>query len=63
MRLIEVDRRGDIVGNDLVVLPGLGDAVHLHRQEHRDSRAIQFARQQYHGGSSPTVAEENDVGL
>src|SRR5258708_34694786 len=32
VRLIEIHGCGDVVGNDGVVLPRLGDAIHLHRQ-------------------------------
>ncbi len=44
MRLIEIHRRRDIVGNDFVLLPGLLDAVDLHREQHRNSRTLQFPR-------------------
>ena len=63
MRLIKVRRLGDVVGDDLVVLPGLFDAIDLYREQDGDFCTIQFAGQQDHGGSSPTVAEENDVGV
>src|ERR1700730_1480587 len=63
MRLIKVYGLGDIVGDDLVALPGLINAVDLYRKQHRDSCSIQFARQHDDGRSSPTVTEENDSRL
>jgi hypothetical protein len=63
MRLIKIHRGGDVVGDDLVVLPGLGDAVDLHGEQHGDSNTIQFAREHHYGGRSPTVAEQNDARL
>lgn len=50
--LVKICRGGDVVGDDFVVLPGLGDAVDLNRQEHGDSDAIEFAREHDHGGRS-----------
>src|ERR1700686_2983727 len=63
VRLIKVHCLGDIVGDDLIALPGLLYAVDLDRKQHRDSCSIQFARQHDDGRSSPTVAEENDARL
>ena len=61
VRLVEIHRRGDVLRDDAVILPRLGDAVDLYSQQHRDSGAIQFARQHHDRGRSPTVAKENDV--
>src|ERR1700686_796703 len=63
MGLIKIPCLGDIVGDDLIALPRLLNAVDLHRKQHRDSCSIQFARQHDDGRSSPTVAEENDARL
>jgi hypothetical protein len=63
MRLVKVHRSRDVIWDDVVMLPRLGDAVDLHRQKHRNASMIQFASQQDYGGPSPTVAEEDDVSL
>src|SRR5579862_5025719 len=63
VRLIKIYRGRDIVGDNLVVLPRLGDAVNLDGEQHWDSRPIQFARQHHYGGGSPAVAKQDDPRL
>lgn len=61
LRLIEVDRFGDIGRNDLVVLPRFGHAINLNGQQHGDSHAAQFASQHHDGRTAPALTEENDA--
>ena len=63
MRLIEVDGSGDIVGNDSIMLPKLGHAIDLHRQQNRDSSPVQFPRQEHHRSRSPAVPKKDDTRL
>lgn len=58
--LIEVDGLRDIGRNDGIVLADFGDAIHLHRQQHRDVLSLQIARQSDRCGGSPTVPEKDD---
>src|SRR5215467_14001891 len=62
MRLIEIDGRGYIIGDYLVVLPELCDAIDLNGEHDGDVHAIQFPRQQYGGRRSPALPKEDDVG-
>ena len=43
MRLVKIHGSGDVIGDDTVALPELGDAIDLHRKQHRNTDAIQFA--------------------
>jgi len=62
MRLIKINGGGDVVGNEGVVLPRLGDTIHLHRQQNRDALPSQLAGQQHCGCGTPTVTKEDDMG-
>jgi hypothetical protein len=62
MGLIKIDGLGDIVGNNGIVLPDLGDAIHLHRQQNRYARSAQFASEQHCGRCSPALAEQDNSG-
>src|SRR5258708_37384897 len=63
MWLEEVGRGGDIFRDDLVALPGLGNAVDLYGEQHGDSRPIKLTSEHDRGRRSPTMAVENDAGL
>jgi len=39
MRLIKIDGLGDVVGNDGILLPELGDAIHLDGEQNRNALA------------------------
>ena len=39
MRLIEIDGLGDVVGNDGILLPEFGDAIHLDGEQNRNALA------------------------
>ena len=58
--LVEVDGLRDIGRNDGIVLADFGDAIHLHRQHHRDILPLQIPRQSDRCGGSPTVPEKDD---
>jgi hypothetical protein len=61
--LVEVDGLRDIGRNDGIVLADFGDAIHLHRQQHRDVLPLQIASQGNYGGGSPTVTEKDDSSI
>jgi len=61
--LVKIYGFGDIVGNDGIVLPQFGDTIHLDGQENGYAFVAQIAGEQYGGGCSPTVAEEDDAGV
>jgi hypothetical protein len=61
--LVEVDGLRDIGRNDGIVLTDFGDAIHLHRQQHRDALALQIASQSDRCGGSPTVTEKDDSSI
>lgn len=61
--LVEVDGLRDIGGNDGIVLANFGDAIHLHRQQHRDILPLQIASQGNYSGGSPTVPEKDDSSI
>lgn len=61
MRLIKVHGLRDIAGNDGIVLPDFGDAVDLHSEQNGNSGFLQVTSQQYGGGCSPTVAEDDNA--
>jgi len=63
VRLVEVGGGSYVVGDDSIALPELGDAVDLHGEQHGDADAIQFAGEKNDGRGSPTVAEQDDMGL
>ena len=61
--LVEVDGLRDIGRNDGIVLADFGDAIHLHRQQHRDVLPLQIASQGNYSGGSPTVTEKDDSSI
>lgn len=63
VRLIKIHRLGDIRRDHGVVLPELGYAVDLYRQQNRNSNVVQVARQHDCGSASPALPEENNVRL
>ena len=58
--LIEIDGFRDVFGDDGIVLPWFGNAIHLHGEYDGNIVALQIAGQQDGSGGSPAVAEEND---
>ena len=62
MRLIKISGLDDIVGNDAIMLPRLGDGVDLDGEKDGDVVAIELASEHYDGGASPTLAEQDDPG-
>lgn len=44
VRLIEIGGLSHVGGNDLIILPALGDTVHLNREQHRNTFSSQFSR-------------------
>ena len=44
VRLIEIGRGGDVIGNDGIVLPEFRNAIDLHGEKNRNVSAIEFAR-------------------
>src|ERR1700731_3444939 len=58
--LVEVDGLRDIGRDDGIVLADFGDAIHLHRQQHRDVLPRQIASQGNYSGGSPTMTEKDD---
>ena len=60
VRLIEVHRRRYILRNHVILLPGFGDAIYLHRKHDWNADAVQLARQDNHGRTSPTLTKQND---
>ena len=61
MWLVQVDGRGNVPGNEFVVLPGLRHAIDLSGQQHGDTHAVEFSRQHDDGACTPALAEEHDV--
>src|SRR3984893_9935136 len=61
--LVEVDGLRDIGRNDGIVLADFSDAIHLHRQQHRDVLPLQIASQGNYRASSPTVPEKDDSSI
>jgi hypothetical protein len=61
--LVEVDGLRDIGRNDGIVLADFGDAIHLHRQKHRDVPPLQIPSQGNYRGGSPTVTEKDDSSI
>jgi len=62
MRLIKISGLDDVVGNDAIMLPRLGDGVDLDGEKDGDVVAIELASEHYDGGASPTLAEQDDPG-
>src|SRR5215469_1359025 len=60
VRLIEVHCGRYVFRNHIMPLPRLGNAVDLYGEQDWNVDAIQFARQDDHGRSSPTLAEQDD---
>ncbi len=56
IQLIKICGLGYVGGNDLIILAGLGDAVHLNGEQHRNAFAIQLSRQRNGLGSTPAVS-------
>jgi hypothetical protein len=61
VRLVEIDGRGDIIGNDFVVLPQLWDTVHLDCKHYRHVNAVEFAREKDNCRATPALAEEHNA--
>jgi hypothetical protein len=62
MGLIIIHRFGHVAGNYRVVLPKLGDAIDLRRQQNGDPGALQITRERDRRGCPPTVPEKYDAG-
>lgn len=60
--LVEVDGFGNVVWDDGVVLPQLGDAIDLNGEANGNTGAAQIAGKRHGCGRSPALAEEHDVG-
>lgn len=63
VRLVKIDGLRNIRGNHSIVLKGFGDAIDLHGEQDGYASAVQFSGQHDDGGSSPTLAKENDAGM
>ncbi len=61
--LIKIDRCFHVVRNYAIMLPRLGDAIYLNRQENRNLHTIQLTSQEHHRRGSPAVSEQNDPSL
>src|SRR5438270_14009084 len=62
-RLKKVNRAGHIGRNNAIILPGLGDAVHLNREQDGNALFLQLAGKRHDRRCAPTVAIEDDAGL
>ena len=61
--LVEINGIEDVRGDDLIVLKGLGDAVNLDGELHRDSGTRQSSGEADHSRRSPAVAEQKNGSL
>ena len=61
--LVKVDRTGNIGRNRPVVLPGLGDAIHLNREQDWYLVFLELAGQRHDRRSSPTMPINDDARL
>jgi hypothetical protein len=61
--LIKVDRLGHVGGNNGIVLPRLGYAFHLHRQQYWNVIPLQFAGEHHRRRRTPTLTKKNDAGV
>ena len=61
MRLVKIGGLDDVVRNDPIVLPRLGNRVDLDSEEDRDFVSIEFAGQEYDCRSTPALAEQDDA--
>src|ERR1700694_2918799 len=59
-RLVEIGGLGYIRWDNFVVLPHLGDAIHLNRQQHLDAVFFQLTRQSDGFRSAPAMPVKND---
>lgn len=62
VQLIEICGLGYVRGNDLIILAGLGDTVHLNGEQNRNTLSSQFSRQRNGFRSAPAVSVQDDAG-
>ncbi len=62
-RLIEICGLGYVGGNELIILAGLRDAIHLNREQYRNAFFFERSRQRNGLGSAPAVSIQDDAGV
>src|ERR1700733_1158897 len=63
VQLIEIRGLGYIGGNDLIILAGLGDTVHLNGEQHWNTFSFEFSRQHNGFRGAPAMSIEDDAGI
>ncbi len=58
--LVKIHSLGNVLRNQRIVLPNLGDAIHLHGHQNWNILALQIASQQHGCRCSPAVTEQDD---